>query len=93
MSTVPPGSADEPLSHAPDDAQRARGPRTVFVPQLPDLISTAEYPALESKRMIRIRIEVTDQGLSVIADSREPQLVDDLMAKIASGDIESVLCG
>ena len=68
-------------------------PQVKFVAEIPDLIHPEEYAALGDRKVVRMRIEVGPEGLTVIADSRHAALLDELLPKLTQGEVEERLCG
>ncbi len=68
-------------------------PKIKFVAQIPDLIHPEEYSALGDRRVIRVRLEPTAEGLVVLADARDAALLDELLPRLTRGVVEERLCG
>lgn len=69
------------------------GPEFVFVPHLPDLIDTSEYPDHPDGRLVRIEIRTGEHGVEVLADGFRPAWVEHLLTEIGGGPIDEMLCG
>lgn len=77
-ATVPDGPAD--VSHA-------------FVASLPDLIDASEYSKFPEGNLVRLRISVTDSGVELLGDGMRPAVIEAIMAGLAGGTMEQMLCG
>ncbi|WP_433372133.1 radical SAM-modified peptide, FtsH ternary system-associated [Actinoplanes sp. CA-142083] len=64
-----------------------------FVQDLPDLIDATEYPAHPQGRLVRLRITVDENGVSVLADAFRPLEVERLMDELGGGPVQQMLCG
>jgi hypothetical protein len=65
----------------------------VFVDSLPDLIQPEEYSGDPHGRLVRVRITVDDQGVTVLGDAVRPATVDRLLGEVGGGPVEQMLCG
>jgi hypothetical protein len=63
-----------------------------YVPHLPDLVPPEQYPDVDRKK-VHVRIEMTDEGLEILADSMFPHLLESLLERLDPEEIEAVLCG
>ncbi|MGK7874146.1 MAG: radical SAM-modified peptide, FtsH ternary system-associated [Xenococcaceae cyanobacterium] len=68
-------------------------PKTRFVPHLPDLITEEDYLDSPEQQKIRVRIELTDQGVEILGDSMYAHLVEELLTQLGADEIERMLCG
>jgi FtsH ternary system-associated peptide len=65
----------------------------VFTDSLPDLIDASEYPQYPDGALVRVRISVTDAGVEILGDGLRPELIEQVLAAIADGPMEQMLCG
>jgi len=67
-----------------------------FVPHLPDLMETEEYeedsPA-PGERLVKVRIRVTEAGVTILTDTQHPLDVEALLVRLGVREIEQMLCG
>ncbi|MBG0562566.1 radical SAM-modified peptide, FtsH ternary system-associated [Actinoplanes aureus] len=68
-------------------------PDREFVQDLPDLIDAGEYPDHPEGRLVRLRITVDENGVSVLADGFRPLEVERLMEQLGGGPVQQMLCG
>ncbi len=68
-------------------------PTKKYVTHLPDLITRDDYKEADEKKMVRLQLRMTDQGLEIIGDSPHPHLLDKLLKSLDPGVIEEMLCG
>lgn len=71
-------------------------PAIRFVPYLPDLMERDEYAddgTAPGERTVKIRIRVTPEGVSILADTQHPLVLEDLLARLGAREIELMLCG
>lgn len=78
---------------AEPDQQEQPEPGYVFVEDLPDLIEPEEYADHPQGRLVRLRVTVTDDGVTVLGDGFRPAAVEELLAALGGGPIEQMLCG
>ncbi|MFI5893098.1 radical SAM-modified peptide, FtsH ternary system-associated [Actinoplanes sp. NPDC051513] len=64
-----------------------------FVQDLPDLIDAKEYSDHPEGRLVRLRITVDENGVSVLADAFRPLEVERLMDELGGGPVQQMLCG
>jgi hypothetical protein len=65
-----------------------------YVPDLPDLIEAGEYPDFPDGNLIRLRIALTPDGVSVLGDAFRPDMLERLLKEIGNdGAIDQMLCG
>ncbi len=64
-----------------------------FVDHIPDLMTWDDYEVAHRRKLLRFRLEVTDDGLEIIGDSPYPQLLEDLLEALSPEAIEMMLCG
>ncbi|MCP4362297.1 MAG: hypothetical protein GY796_30185 [Chloroflexi bacterium] len=64
-----------------------------YVDHLPDLMTWDDYEVSHRKKVIKIQLKVTDQGLEILGDSPYPDLLEKLLAEIDPKTIEMMLCG
>jgi hypothetical protein len=81
---------DQQVQPAQQDEQ---APGYVFVEDLPDLIQPEEYADHPEGRLVRLRVTVTDDGVTVLGDGFRPAAVEALLAALGGGPIEQMLCG
>ena len=67
--------------------------KTRFVSHLPDLIKEEDYLECTEEKKIRLRIEMTDEGVEILGDSMYAHLVEELLAQLGADEIERMLCG
>lgn len=70
-----------------------REPEIHYVPHLPDLMTWDDYAVADRKKVIRIRLTVTDGKLQLLGDSPYPQQLEELLAALGPRAIEMMLCG
>lgn len=71
-------------------------PTIRFVPHLPDLMEREDYVAdgtTPGQRTVKVRIEVTATGVSILADTQHPIKLEELLARLGVREIEQMLCG
>ncbi|MDJ0680789.1 MAG: hypothetical protein QNJ18_13090 [Xenococcaceae cyanobacterium MO_167.B52] len=68
-------------------------PKTHFVSHLPDLIKEEDYLECTEQKKIRLRIDMTDDGVEILGDSMYAHLVEELLAQLGPEEIERMLCG
>ncbi len=68
-------------------------PKTRFVSHLPDLIQEEDYLECTEQKKIRLRIDMTDEGVEILGDSMYAHLVEELLAQLGADEIERMLCG
>ncbi len=64
-----------------------------FVAHLPDLMTATDYTAPDSDHKVRVRISVTEQGIEILGDALNENLLEDLLNKIGAKEMERMLCG
>ena len=64
-----------------------------FVPELPDLISPEEYDENPEGRLVRVEISVTADGVRILGDAFKPIVLERMLAALAAGPIDEMLCG
>jgi hypothetical protein len=64
-----------------------------FVEALPDLISPEEYAGDPRGRRVRLRIQVTSEGVEVLGDAVRPDELERLIDALGPAVIEQMLCG
>ncbi len=64
-----------------------------YVTQLPDLITRDDYKEADQRKLVRLQLRMTDQGLEIIGDSQHPHLLDELLESLDPEAIEAMLCG
>jgi hypothetical protein len=67
-----------------------------FVPHLPDLMQRDDYVndgTAAGERTIKVRISVTPEGVSILADTQYPVELEALLARLGAREIEQMLCG
>lgn len=67
--------------------------KTRFVSHLPDLIKEEDYLECTEQKKIRLRIDLTDEGVDILGDSMYAHLVEELLAQLGADEIERMLCG
>jgi FtsH ternary system-associated peptide len=65
----------------------------VFVASLPDLIDASEYSAHPAGGLVRLRITVTESGVELLGDGLRPDAIEAVLAAVAGGPMEQMLCG
>jgi hypothetical protein len=71
-------------------------PTIRFVPHLPDLMERDDYTQdgnTPGERTVKVRISVTPEGVSILADTQYPVELEDLLARLGAREIELMLCG
>ena len=68
-------------------------PRVAFVNHLPDLMTWEDYAVADRRKVVRVRLTVTAEGVEVLGDSPYPQLLEELLASLGPEVIEMMLCG
>lgn len=68
-------------------------PKIKYVNHLPDLMTWDDYEATDRRKLVRLRLTVTDDGLEILGDSPYPELVEHLLASLDPDLIEMMLCG
>lgn len=68
-------------------------PEVNFVPSLPDLIDPEEYAAHPGGDLVRVRIEVTDEGVVILGDALRPTTLEALLSAVDGGPVDEMLCG
>lgn len=66
------------------------------MPHLPDLMEPGEYEqdgTAPGERVVKIRICVTAEGVTILADTQHPLELDALLARLGVPDIEQMVCG
>jgi hypothetical protein len=64
-----------------------------FVSHLPDLITEADYLDSPEQRKIRVRINLSHEGVDILSDSMYAHLVEELIVQLGAEEIERMLCG
>jgi hypothetical protein len=64
-----------------------------YVPDLPDLISADEYDQHPDGQLVRLRLTVTPEGVTILGDAFRPETLEALLRHVGGGDIEQMLCG
>jgi hypothetical protein len=68
-------------------------PKTRFVNHLPDLMTEEDYCDSSEQAKIRVRIEMTNEGVEILGDSMYAYLVEELLVELGADEIEKMLCG
>jgi len=68
-------------------------PKPRFVAYLPDLITQEDYLDSPKQQKLRVRIDITDEGVEILGDSMYAHLVEELLAQLGADEIERMLCG
>ena len=68
-------------------------PAIAYVNNIPDLITGDDYAVIQQRKLVRFRLQVTDDGLEIIGDSPYPCLLDDLLEALSPQVVEKILCG
>ena len=68
-------------------------PTIEYVEHIPDLMTWADYEAAHQRKIIRVRLQVTDNGLEIIGDSAYPHLLEQLLEALDPETISMMLCG
>jgi hypothetical protein len=74
----------------------AKKPETRFVAYLPDLMQRDDYEndgSAPGKRTVKFRINITPEGVAILADTQHPLELDALLARLEVAAIEQTLCG
>jgi len=80
-------------SSAKENSTSNHRPQTRFVAHLPDLITEDDYHQSPEQQKIRVRIELTDEGVEILGDSMYAHLIEDLLTQLGADEIERMLCG
>jgi hypothetical protein len=67
-----------------------------FVPHLPDLMEREDYTNdghAPGERIVKFRINVTAEGVTILSDSQHPLTLEELLAQLGVREIEQMLCG
>lgn len=64
-----------------------------YVQDLPDLIDATEYAEHPDGRLVRLRLSVSEDGVTVLGDAFRPEVLEALLRELGGGDIEQMLCG
>lgn len=64
-----------------------------YVGHIPDLMEWDDYEVADKKRVVRIQLRITAEGLEIIGDSPYPQAVEELLAALDPKVLEMMLCG
>jgi hypothetical protein len=68
--------------------------KTVFVAELPDLISPDSYAGDPSGRQVKLRIRMTTDGIEILGDAVRPQEIEKILREVLGiQQIEQMLCG
>ncbi len=67
--------------------------RVKYVNHIPDLMTWDDYEDVDTKKVVRFQLRVTDDGLEIIGDSPYPHLLEELLAKLDPKVVEMMLCG
>jgi hypothetical protein len=72
--------------------------RLRYVGELEELLRPGDYDAPDAGRLVRLRIRhAPEGGVELLADSPDPQLLDDLLGQLACDlgvkELEALLCG
>lgn len=68
-------------------------PQTTYVDHLPDLMTWDDYAVTHERKLVRIQLKVTDQGLEILGDSPYPHMLEALLAELDPETIQMMLCG
>ena len=68
-------------------------PDIAFVNHSPDLMTWDDYEVSHQRKLIRLRLTITDKGIEIIGDSPYPCLLEELLAELDPKVIEMMLCG
>jgi len=68
-------------------------PTIQLVNDIPDLITWDDYEEVEAKKLVRVQLRVTENGVELIADSPYPKLLEELLEKLGPEVIETLICG
>ena len=71
----------------------SEGTTITFVDHIPDLMTWDDYELAHRRRLVRICLQITDNGLEIIGDSPYPQMLEDLLEALSPEAIEMMLCG
>jgi hypothetical protein len=63
------------------------------VPSIPDLIPPETYADDPDGRLVRVRIEVTEDGVRILGDAVRPDTLERLLEALGCTDIDQMLCG
>ncbi len=58
----------------------------VYVEQLPDLITPADYKDDPLGKRVRLRIRVSDNGLEILGDAQRPLVLDEILKQLSPAD-------
>lgn len=68
-------------------------PKTKFVGHLPDLITEEDYHDAPDVKKVRLRIQITEQGIEILGDSMYAGELEELLRQMGAKEIERMLCG
>jgi hypothetical protein len=68
-------------------------PTITYVDHIPDLMTWDDYEVSHRRKLIRLRLRVTEEGLEIVGDSPYPCQLEELMAALGPEVIEMMLCG
>jgi hypothetical protein len=64
-----------------------------YVPELPDLIDSSEYESHPDGRLVRLRVTVSEAGVTILGDAFRPAALEAVLEQLSGNDIEQMLCG
>jgi hypothetical protein len=65
----------------------------VYVGHIPDLMTWDDYEVSHRRRLVRLRLTITEEGVEIIGDSPYPHLLEKLLAELDAKKVEMMLCG
>ncbi len=68
-------------------------PGIKYTDHIPDLMTWEDYEVAHRRKLVRIRLQVTEEGLEIIGDSPYPHLLEELLEALGPEAIEMMLCG
>jgi hypothetical protein len=63
------------------------------VSYISDLMTWDDYDGVETKKRVRVRLSVTENGLEIIADGPYPKELEALLSGLDIKVIECMICG
>lgn len=71
----------------------AETPTITYVGHLPELITSDDYAVTDQRKLVRIQLRLTADGLEILGDSPYPERLEELLASLDPAVIEMMLCG
>lgn len=71
----------------------SRAPDRKYVGSLPSLMGYDDYENAETRKLIRFRLTINEDGIELLGDSAHPVDLDMLLRILEPRMIQSMLCG